>query len=326
MSTERCEIGGYIELETFSGEPYHKDVIALNCGRDCFEYLLELRKPTAVWMPAWMCDCQFQVCERMDVSVKWYEVGLDMRPIYDFEVAPGEYLYLVDYYGQLNFEDIERARQVSSRCLFVDEAQAFFRLPWVGTDTFYTCRKFFGVADGAYLYTGDGKTLEREIPRAESYDRMGFVLGRYERSAVEFYVESSENNECFENMPLMRMSKLTENLMRAIDYDGVSSRRRDNFEFLHNGLSEYNLLTNLRVLDGSFMYPLLVKDSGDIRLALAAEGVFVPTLWPNCVADMSETNSVAYKYSKNILPLPVDQRYGLDEMKLMLERLLACLL
>ena len=42
------------------------------------------------------------------------------------------------------------------------------------------------------------------------------------------------------------------------------------------------------------------------------ENIFVPVLWPNVIKDNKSIN--AYNFAKNILPLPCDQRYGIEEM------------
>lgn len=313
--TGRREIGGYLELERFSGRLYHRaedGAVALSSGRACLEYLVELRGIKAIWLPDWLCGSMPAACAKRGAGVRTYEVGEDMRPAWDFEVAEGEYLYLVDYYGQLGAEDVEEARARSGGRLVVDEAQGFFRPPWPGADTLYTCRKYFGVADGGYLYAGDGARLARELPRDESHARMGFVLGRFERPAGEFFAEAQANNGLFAGEPVRLMSPITENLLRAVDYDAARARRDANWALLHGRLGDANLL-DLRAPDGAFMYPLLVEDAGGIRRELAAEGVFIPTLWPNCLDERGE-GSVALKYSKNILPLPVDQRYGEEDM------------
>lgn len=72
------------------------------------------------------------------------------------------------------------------------------------------------------------------------------------------------------------------------------------------------------------MYPYLVDDTDGVRQRMAAEGVFVPTLWPN-VLDDCLPDTIAYRYAKNILPLPIDQRYGAEEMDKVLEVLGKCL-
>ena len=96
-------------------------------------------------------------------------------------------------------------------------------------DTLYTCRKYFGVADGAILYTDT--ELDREISQDVSFERMHFLLGRYERSANEFYSEYVANNKLFATEPIKQMSHLTKNLLHGIDYNSVAKRRQDNFEF-----------------------------------------------------------------------------------------------
>ena len=146
-------------------------------------------------------------------------IGLDFKPI--IKEWDG-WLYVVNFYGQLSNDYLT---SLGDR-IIVDNAQAYFQEPISGVDTLYTCRKFFGVADGAILYTDK---LIRVEEQDESFERMHFLLGRYERSASEFYAEYVENNHFFKNEPIKRMSKLTENLLHGIDYEMVKNRRRQNF-------------------------------------------------------------------------------------------------
>ena len=308
------EIGGYFELERFGGRAYHEGAVALNSGRGCLSYLVELRGVRTVWLPDLMCVSVGSLFGREGVRVREYPVGPDLLPDYGaFEVGGGEWMLLCDYYGQLRAGDVERARAFCAGRLIVDETQGFFRDPWPGADTVYSCRKWFGVADGGYLATGDGARLGRALARDESHARMGFVLGRFERPASEFYAEAAANNGRFAGEPAKLMSPLTENVLRAVDYEAVRGRRVGNFGLLHAALGAGNLL-EVREPCGPFMYPLMVEDAAGVREALAREKVFVPTLWPNVLEDCPES-SCAYRVAKNVLPLPVDQRYGEREMK-----------
>jgi len=199
--------------------------------------------------------------------------------------------------------------------VIVDNAQNYYQMPLEGGDTIYTCRKYFGVADGAFLYTD--KQLDREIPVDESFDRMSFLLGRFERNASEFYHEYSANNQLFVKEPIKRMSKLTENLLRAVDYNDIATKRRSNFEYLENELAQVNKLT-LKIPYGAFMYPLWVEGGSEIRRYLQKMKIYIPTLWPyvveNCDAGMLE-----HQFATDILPLPVDQRYDTSDMKYLVE-------
>ncbi len=309
----RREIGGYMELERFTGPMLHDGDVAMNCGRACLEYLAELRDIQTLWLPDFLCSSVPDLCRKIAIQTKTYRIGEGFRPIYDFKIANGEWLYLVDYYGQLSQADVDAALGVSCGRLVVDESQGYYRNPWENADTLYTCRKWFGVADGAFLHTKDDARLDRKLPRSESFDKMGFVLGRFERPAGEFFAESKGNNVRFVTESMSGMSALTENLLHAIDFDAAKKRRVENWHALDGAHRASNRLNILTVPDAPFMYPYMIEDASGIRQALAAEGIFIPTLWPN-VLDDCQNDSVAYKYSTDILPLPVDQRYGVGDM------------
>jgi len=309
------EIGGYIELDTYSLPMRHDGALALNCGRNCLAYLIEARQIRKIALPCFLCDSVRGVCERYGVTVWQYHIGNDFLPK-ELSLDADEWLYLVNYYGQLTAQQMEEYAKKHPR-IIIDNAQAYFDEPLSGVDTIYTCRKFFGVADGAFLYT-DAK-LDRELPQDESFDRMRFVLGRFERTASEFYAEASANNRFFETEPIKRMSKLTENLLHAIDYAAVKRRRTENYAYLADKLDGCNRL-KLRPIEGAFAYPLWLENGAEVRKQLIEQKIYIPTLWPNVRSELPP-DSLEYDMANNILPLPCDQRYGIDEMKRIAEEI-----
>ena len=309
------EIGGYIELDTYRGNMLHGDGIKLNCGRKALEYIIKAKSIKKILMPKFMCDSCDKVYHDYNVEVKYYSIGIDFKPVITSR-KDDEWIYIVNFYGQLKNEDIKRYGEK----IVIDNAQAYFEEPIKGIDTLYTCRKFFGVADGAILYTD---AMLSGIPQDESYDRMKFLLGRYERIASEFYQEYADNNDYFENQPIKRMSKLTENLLHGVDYEFVKERRTENFEYLNNKFSELNKLS-LRVPEGAFMYPLYVEHGAKIREKLQMRKIYIPTLWPS-VFELCEENDLEYDMARNILPLPIDQRYTIEDMEYMSDLLLSSL-
>lgn len=314
------EIGGYIELDTYRLPMLHEGAIALNCGRNALAYLLKARRIERLWVPRFICDSVTGVCEREGVPYEFYGVGPDLLP--EREIVPGknEWLYFVNFYSMFDNAVIEgyvcRCRRV-----IVDNAQSYFQPPLPGVDTLYTCRKYFGVADGAFLYT-DAR-LEDAFPVDESFERMRFLLGRFERSASEFYGDYAANNELFVTEPIKRMSKLTRNLLHGIEYDRVKKTRQDNYMALHAALKEVNALT-LSGEPGTFMYPLLAEGGGRIRKQLQKRKTYIPTLWPN-VLEWCGANETEYGLAENILPLPIDQRYGAEDMAYLAEEIKKCM-
>lgn len=313
------EIGGYFEYERYSMPMLHEKAIAVNCGRNALAYLIKSKNIKKIRLPKFLCDSVREVCEKENTAIEYYSITKDFLPV-DMKLDDDEWLYVVNFYGQLDNNVIKALAEKYKRVI-ADNAQAYFQMPVDGVDTVYTCRKFFGVSDGGLLYT-DGNRLSGLI-RDESHERMGFVLGRFERSASEFYAQASANNDFFADEPVKLMSPLTENILHSVDYDKIKKRRTDNFTILHNALSELNPL-KLTIPEGAFMYPFYAKNGYEIRKTLQAKKIFIPTLWPD-VFDHCCESDLEYDYAKNILPLPVDQRYGGEEMELMVEEIMKCL-
>lgn len=302
------EMGGYFELEHFTGVEYHEGALALDCARNGLAYLIEARQIPSLWIPSFLCASIDNVCKKYGLNVKHYEIVANFAPDYEsIELDSSDYLYLVDYYGQLSDEDIIAAREMSGGRLIVDEVMAFFRWPLIGVDTIYSCRKFFGVSDGAYLYTN--ARIDRKLATDESHSRMGFVLGRYERPANDFFHEASANNGAFAEHDIRLMSPLTHNILRAVDYPSVARRRRRNFEFAASMLDEINELSPIAV-DGAFMYPLLVRDGAKARKQLQARKIYISTLWPYATSH----EGLSGKYARDILPIIIDQRYDTNDI------------
>jgi dTDP-4-amino-4,6-dideoxygalactose transaminase len=147
---------------------------------------------------------------------------------------------------------------------------------------------------------------------------MTFLLGRYERTASEFYADYSANNKFFKNEPIKKMSKLTKNLLHAIDYRDVEQKRKENFEYLNKKLGNKNLLT---LKPAEFMYPFMIKNGAELKKRLQAEKIYIPTLWPT-VFELTGKEDMEYKMAENILPLPIDQRYTIDDMEYMCSKIL----
>ena len=312
-----CEIGGYLEMERFTGPMLHEEALALSSGRACLAYLIRQKKIRRMALPDFICDAVTETCRAFGVETSSYRVGMDLRPE-SVDPDPDEWLYLVNYYGQLTEEEI-RLRAEKHPLLIADNAHAYFDRPVRGVDTLYTCRKFFGVADGGFLYTD---APDCKLERDESHMRMGFVLGRFERPAGEFFAEAARNNDALSAQPRM-MSALTGNLLHGVDYEHVRAARTENYRMLDEALGAYNRLS-VRPVEGAYAYPLMLENGPVVREKLIARKIFVPQLWPNVLREQP-TDSAASRLTREILPLPCDQRYGQREMETVIQAVCACL-
>ena len=309
------EIGGYLELEWQKNKQLHPGAIALDCGRSCLSYLTEIRGIRRVLLPDFLCDSVGILYKSMGISVRSFEVNDFFLPHGETYVEEDEWMLLVDYYGSLTSESVDFWSALSNGRLIVDETQGYYRKAWKGVDTFWNCRKWFGVPDGALLMTRDGERLDREVFRAKSADWMRHVLGRAEGRAADFLADARNNERRLTGVPARLISTVSDALLSGIDHELVIKRRVENWHVIDAELASWNLLSTSEP-EVPFMYPFLVADSTGMREELATKGIYIPTLWPNVVDDRS-AGDVARCYANNILPLPLDQRYSAEDMQIM---------
>ena len=139
------EIGGYLELEEMSGEEYYPDLIKLNLGRNALVFALEQLHIRKLWLPLLLCDSVTSVCKNSKIELAWYHIQKDFSPALPLKkMDTGEYLYLVNYYGQFSQERLLELQNIYGNIL-LDNTHAFFQEPLGTIPVLYSCRKFFGL-------------------------------------------------------------------------------------------------------------------------------------------------------------------------------------
>lgn len=303
-------IGGYFSLELPQHEEYHKNAIRLNTGRNCLEYILRVRGYKKVYVPYYTCEAVMEPINKLGVPYEFYHIDIHFEIRDRFTLKEGEALLYTNYFG-LKQRYVEQLAEKVELRLIVDNTQAFYAKPLTGIDTFYTCRKFFGVPDGAYLYCD--KDLDGEIEQDYSYDRVAHLVKRIDLSAEEGFKDFRRVDDGLDNQPIRKMSKLTQRMIQGIDYEAAAQRRRVNFQLLHEALSKENNL-ELHLEDDAvpMVYPYLVPVQG-LREKLIENKIFVARYWPN-VLDWTTKGDIDYLLAYQMQPLPIDQRYCEEEL------------
>lgn len=311
-------IGGYFSLELPRREEYHKGALRLNTGRNSLEYILRSRKITKVYLPYYSCDVLLEPFSRAAVAYSFYHIDSKFEIAEDLEPSATQAILYVNYFGLKEDYVASLAERFGDR-LIIDNTQAFFSKPFSGVDTFYSCRKFFGVPDGAYLYCEGAANVE--LGQDSSLSRMEFLMKRIDQSPEEGYVSFREESDSLRSIGILRMSRLTQRIMESIDYAEAAQARQKNFQFLDKSLSGINAF-DMGFDDRAvpMVYPLLCDCTG-LREYLISKRIFVPTYWPGLVG-VHELNECEYAFVNCLLPLPVDQRYGEEEMKAVVKTVL----
>jgi hypothetical protein len=249
------------------------------------------------------------------IALSRYGVGSDLEIAGEINLRPGELLLYVNYFGIKSAYCRNLVRKYG-RALLIDNSQAFFAAPLDCGATFYSPRKFFGVADGGYLYAVG--VLDESLESDVSFDSARQLLGRLDRSAAEFFQDYRRSEQRLAGRPLRLMSTLTRAILSGVDYERARLVRERNFLFLHAVLQPMNHLPiDTAEARGPMVYPLLSDDSS-LRQRLLARSIYVATYWPE-VLESAEATVEEKRLAAQLIPLPIDQRYGIEQMQAVLD-------
>ncbi|PXX97930.1 hypothetical protein DF185_16460 [Marinifilum breve] len=302
-------IGGYFELENRFESEYYPNLIRLNTGRNCLEYILRARAYKKIYLPEYSCDAVMEPILKLGLKYEKYPINMQLEPDQLIYPEKDEAFLAINYFGlkgrYVNF----LTRRLHN--LIVDNSQAFFEVPVQGFDTFYSTRKFFGVSDGAYLSTDSAPYMD--FKQEVSWKRSEHLLRRLENGPNDGYPAFKRNEEYLCGQEIKLMSDLTYRILSSIDYTAVKSRRNRNFQYLHLKLKGYNGLSiNDADIDGPMVYPFYVEID-NLREELMLQEIYTASYWPSVIQNV-ESDKLEYKLAKYLIPLPVDQRYGLLDM------------
>ena len=313
-------IGGYLDLQLSRGRELHHDMIRLNTGRNALEYILKVRRYKRIHLPYFSPDGLMEPIKKLKIPYEFYTIDEHLEPVQDFVVGEQECMLYINYFGVKGIT----AEQLSHKYpnVIIDNSQAFFAKPLAGIDTFYNCRKFFGVPDGAYLHTDSVVKLKME--KDHSHERCGHLLKSIDLGTEKAYQDFIKDDEALSNCSLRKMSALTQRMMAGVDYKYCSFRRTSNFYFLHEYLAAVNdLVFDSGVIDGPMVYPLVIKNSA-VRETLIANKVYIATYWPNV---LQWTTRMMYEHylTTNLVALPLDHRYNHTDMNRIIQLIKTCL-
>ncbi|MGF6769733.1 hypothetical protein P3T18_002203 [Paraburkholderia sp. GAS199] len=305
-------IGGYFELEMPRNRGLlHEGALHFQSSRAAFLALLRTLRPTAVWMPWYICDAMIEPLRMAGISVRRYELDAQFRPR-STALAHGEWLLYVNYFGLCDDQVDEILGRYPADCVVIDNAQAMFAKPRHCLATLYSPRKFVGVPDGGHLVTQQRVEPPVDVD-PNSLRRCTHLLERLAHDAEAGYGAYAKAEDSLKEQEPLRMSALTHRMLASIDYDYVRERRVANFTYLHERLRQHNQLPLRYRRDAvPLCYPFLGATAG-LRELLRSMRIYTPSYWPDI-----ETTPGAPAFERQLpnamLFLPCDQRLTPEDL------------
>ena len=313
-------IGGFLPLEVprrqaappAGSGPYHARGVALASGRACWHAALRACRPRRALVPFYICDAVLQPLIATGTPFDFYALDAAFRPAADAQPAAGELMLVVNYFG-VQTPLVAAAVERHADRLVVDDTQAFFRRGSADVWSFNSARKFFGVPDGGFLYGPAAGDLG-DLPPSD-VDDCDHLLARLSGDDGLAW-DRFKQHEARIGIELRAMSSTSTRLLDAVDMAEARRRRQENFEALHRRLRAVNTIAlplDAAASEGPMCYPFLPAADVD-RSALTRLGVYVPTFWPEVLTRAGGGFDWERTAAHRLLPLPIDHRYGAQEM------------
>lgn len=309
-------IGGYFEWEfpPTKRNQLHKNAVLLNSCRNALQYVLErLPKITKLWIPYFTCEVVLEPLKRQGVPYEFYHVNSNLELAQEMPLDKNEYLVYTNYYG-IKDDYVKALATRYGDHLIIDNAQALFSAPITGSHQVYSPRKFIGMPDGGLAVT-PLKDDSASLPQDVSYDRCAHLLKRIDLHPTQGYADFQKDDDSISGKPVSRMSLISQKIFESVNLESICQRRRENFKMLHDSLGSTNKLSmpDLQSFSCPLVYPYWTHD-GRLKKKLIANNIFVATYWPN-VLEWTKQSDLEYELASNVVCLPIDQRYGENEMK-----------
>lgn len=294
-----------------------------------------------VLLPAYTCQTVIDPFLQEGWAICYYGISRQLRIDTDdlsekFKVFKPNLCVAHPYYGaDLNQKELDALSELKNKgcCLVEDLTQCVFSTQRSEIFDYFTgsYRKWFPIPDGAFLTGKDVVPEQRE-------ENTAFVQSMADAMYLRHVFHMT--NDCHVKEISRRvgntaighisgeivrhgMSAFSMSLLSQVDVEDVKRRRQDNYAYLYDRLANNS---GIEIVDRSMdevtcaplFFPIYVKNRREFQKVLAQHEIYAPVLWP-VHDDAVLINDHIKGIFSEVLMLPVDQRYTVEDMKRMID-------
>ena len=296
-------------------------------ARSGIRLLVLLLRPRQVWLPSYLCKTMISAIDTTCSVIRFYPVNsaLTVSSLeWLNETKKNDLVVFIDYFGFPSSPECMLAAK-SQGCLVLEDACQALLSEQVGAYSdfaLYSPRKFLGVPDGGVLKVNcdlDLSEVSLMVPPARWWlDVLRCTILRTEfdrhggdRSWFHLYRKSDSEAP----VGSFRMSELSKMLLEtAFDYCNISDVRRRNYSYLLGTLEKVALMPQLPADVVPLGFPIRLKARDIVRQHLFESEIYPPVHW-DIKGIVPERFSESHQLAREIMTIPCDQRYDLEDMR-----------
>lgn len=312
---------------------FHKQKYVLfNSGRSAIKFLNI--QEGFVLLPEFICESVTN-CFKPE-QIVFYKINedfsIDFNDLLNKVCSKTSVVFLVHYFGKYNeLKNLKNTiKSINTNIKIIEDlTQSLFS--WTKTTEEYviaSIRKWFPIPNGGILIRQHDQNWNyTNIPRCkENTKAYAMILKNlYLNDNLDCNKEyrtifSGCEQRLDTNGNIEKISNLSEYILECQNIINIIKSRKENFRYLKSKLEPLGLRSaiELNLSDCPFNYPIRVPNRDKLRNYLIENNIFCAVHWPFDNFKSSERN-MGLRNSKELLSLPIDQRYTTKELDYLIE-------
>ncbi len=294
-------------------------------------------------MPAYMCDSVFFPFQRAGWELSFYHIDRQMKADPEelqeriLESAPGV-LFIHNYYGQDTWKTLRpflKKLQNQGIMLMEDMTQAYYlrEEEYCADYIVGSLRKWFYIPDGGFLTTNQNICQEEIAEKTDfASDRLELQIQKWnclygneeiekkEKSRVDYLKKNRETEEWLDHFPgISALSDFASRILIEENEEKARQQRNQNYSVLSQGICGLSTITALwkesESVEAPLYFPIYADDRKELQSFLGSRGIYAPVLWPIGIENQDFLGEEERYIYEHLLALPLDQRYGVEQME-----------
>lgn len=317
------------------------NAVYFDSGRSALKHLVSrIGKESKVLLPEFICE-SVSNCFDED-QIDFYRINSDFTvDADDLEKKADEsadVIFLMHYFGAVQPDEvIERIGNAAERngCIIIEDVthSIFSKKRTIGHYQICSLRKWMPIPSGGVLYSYNNDTsgvfgsimYEKDTDNDRAYGMIlkdlflndGFDCNPYYRK-----IFSECEKRLDDSKEIRLMSDFTRFAASCTDIDAMRNKRIENFRYLEKALGKIGILPAINLDDGNcpLVLPIRSENRDSLRSYLIDNRVYCAVHWP-FDGLLEFERPFAKNCADRLISLPIDQRYGKDEMDYMISRI-----
>lgn len=319
-----------------------KDAYTFQTARSALIYIAKkykMQNYKRIFMPQLYCESMVTPFLRNDIEVIYYPILPSVKMDTDFINIniKNDDLLLVNNYLSLKTREVKEIEKQEinllklkypSLILIQDYTQSLYDAlneEKYADYSIFSIRKWAGLPESGLMWCKEKQNIE--------YYKVDNSYYNYKKTAMDLkskYLETHDSKLKEEFMKLFKkaeeiidesdlvldMKEETKKLIRSIDFNKIYQKRFENMNYFIKKVN-CSVTKNIdREMVGLYC-PILINNSKDMQAKLAKYGIYCPVIWN--IQEFGKT--FANSFIDKMLAVPVDQRYSLEEIDFIAEKI-----